>query len=104
MISAFNTPISHPYFEISPHTLESSSPAHESLLEKSEIHSLHGINTERFAELNSFSLRNFTFLCQSEDKIHMPFGLEREADHSGLEDPLYNVLSLKRGRSECYFD
>jgi hypothetical protein len=62
------------------------------------------INYERFAELNSFSLKNFTFVCDPEERCPAIGFSDRDYDNSYLEDPLYNVLSLKRGKSECYLE
>lgn len=41
---------------------------------------------------------------ESEEKTHNEGLIERDYEQSSLEDPLYNVLSLKRGQSECYLD
>lgn len=101
MLSGLNTPESLAYAEISLHNLHSGSAAQENFLDKSEIHPSHLICSERFAELNSFSLRNFAFFCESD---HPSVGLERTEEQAFLEDPLYNVLSLRRGKSECFID
>jgi len=63
---------------------------------------MHLISSERFADLNSFSLRNFAFVCESDEKSELRVSQEREPEVNPLEDPLYNVLSLQRGKSECY--
>lgn len=62
------------------------------------------LNSERFAELKSFSLKNFTFLPEPEEKTHNEGLIERDYEQSCPEDPLYNVLSLRRGQSECYLE
>lgn len=65
---------------------------------------LQVLNSERFAELKSFSLKNFTFLRESDEKVHNEGLIERDYEQISLEDPLYNVLSLRRGQSECYLE
>lgn len=49
MLSALSTPKSCPYIEIHPENLTTSPLLQDNLLEKSEILSLHLINSERFA-------------------------------------------------------
>ena len=49
-------------------------------------------------------MKNFTFVREPEEKAHNEGLIERDYEQSSPEDPLYNVLSLKRGQSECYLE